>query len=467
MLAKKRGIGFCLAMAMVFSLPSVFAGGAAEPEIEDVELPSELEVTLWSGNAPPDGVDRYRALNLVPAAEAVEQKHGISIRTNPVSDPAGWGDFSRRYNLAAEAGEAPDIVVSGHTDVGLWGAAGYIVPIADSVEEVQQMYPQFDDVIDTLWDAVTWRGQIWGVPQDVDGRPMYFNKILLSEMGWSAQEIADLPERIRTGDFTLEDMIATAADGVEQGVVEPGHGFWHRPAPGGDFVQFYRAYGGEIQDADSGQLVLETEALREKYDFFRRIVEKDLTPRDIVGTTWDVWHDTVINHDVLFFHGGAWMWAGWLDDGLATEDELFERLGYGLIPSGIPGESGHTLYHPITYMVSSRDATGRPYQQLMIELIAHMTTTELNTRHAVESAHLAILESQLDDPDYLADQFLGDLGYFAEYAYFAPNHPQYGQFIDALFESMVDAERGELSPDEAVDEVVARLRMEIPDLIIR
>lgn len=468
-MVQRKGIAMILMAIFLISTVAVFAGGRAEV---DTTLPDEVTAELWSGNAPPDGLDRYRALNLEYAAESVMEQRAargepITINTNPVSDPAGWTDFKRRFNLAAEAGEAPDIVASGHTDVALWGNLGYIVPIAESKAAVRAMYPQFADVIDGLWDAVTWRGQIWAVPQDTEARPMYYNKELLRETGWSDAEIEALPDRIRTGDFTLDDLIATAEDAIAKGVVEPGYGYWHRPSSGGDFVQFYMAYGGEIYDADEDKLVIVEDALFEFYNFHRRVVTTGITPRNFIGTSWDVWHDTVINGGVLFFNAGSWSWGGWSTNQAAGgEAEMFERFGYALQPAGIRGNPGHTLSHPIVYFVTSPRASGNHHQDLWIELVANMTETDLNTHHAVISAHLAILESQMEDPNYLSAEFLADVGYMSNYNYYAPQHPQYGQWFDALFQGMVAVQQGEVSPERGTEETINRLRLEIGNQLI-
>ena len=52
-------------------------------------------------------------------------------------------------------------------------------------------------------------------------------------------QIEALPERIRSGEFTLQDLLETAREAVDKGVVEEGFGFWHRPLNGPDFWEFY------------------------------------------------------------------------------------------------------------------------------------------------------------------------------------------------------------------------------------
>ena len=59
-----------------------------------------------------------------------------------------------------------------------------------------------------------------------------------------------MPERIASGEYTWQDMLDTAAEAVEAGVVEPGYGWWHRPANGPDFLYYYYSFGGEVIDPD-------------------------------------------------------------------------------------------------------------------------------------------------------------------------------------------------------------------------
>ena len=75
-----------------------------------------------------------------------------------------WKYFVPSFVSAAEAGEGPDIAVTGSGDISAWAEAGYIMPFDDC----RARYPEFDDVRDELWSLVTWEGQVWGVPVDID-----------------------------------------------------------------------------------------------------------------------------------------------------------------------------------------------------------------------------------------------------------------------------------------------------------
>lgn len=457
-----------LIAVMLVLAHAAFAGGGQEGgEPAEGDGPRVVEITVWAiGNQ----TDRWRADIVPEAAESLNaelEAEGANVRVEAegVLNDYPWSDYKRRYTLAAENGSAPEIVLSGHGDIASWGQAGHISPIADSVSEVNDMHANFADVFDSLWNSTVWDGKIWAIPQDTEARPMFFNKPKLAELGWSQSEIDSLPDRIQSGEFTLADLVDTAEQAVLQGVVEAGYGYWHRPSKGSDFLQYYVSHGGEIYDADEKAFIIDQEALERFYTFQREIVERGVTPRNFIGTDWSIWHETVSTGNALFWNGGIWHWAEWSAEyvqDIGGREYLRENVGYALQPAGDGGEPG-TLSHPLVYMVSSERASGNDNHDLIARLLAHMTTAELNTRHAVESAHLAIVESQMDHPDYQADEFLSDVTYMLDHNYYQPNDPLYGVWFEVVWGGMVSAQQGETSPEQAAADVVEQLELELGD----
>jgi len=111
------------------------------------------------------------------ALAAAGDDHRIELEI--IQDNADWGDYKTEFELASDAGKAVDIVCSGHEHIGDWGPAGYLVDVTGMLGD----YPEFDDVIDALWTSTEWNGSRWGVPQDAEARPMFYNKTLLAELG--------------------------------------------------------------------------------------------------------------------------------------------------------------------------------------------------------------------------------------------------------------------------------------------
>ncbi|MCZ6462210.1 MAG: extracellular solute-binding protein, partial [Actinobacteria bacterium] len=106
------------------------------------------------------------AANAQLAADGDDRRVEVQI----IQDNAEWGDYITEFELASSAGEAPDIIVSGHELIGTWATSGIITDVTDLLGD----YPEFDDVTPSLWASTELNGQRWGVPQDAEARPLYF-----------------------------------------------------------------------------------------------------------------------------------------------------------------------------------------------------------------------------------------------------------------------------------------------------
>jgi inositol-phosphate transport system substrate-binding protein len=111
---------------------------------------------------------------------------------------------------------------------------------------------------------------------------------------------------------------------------------------------------------------------------------------------------------------------------------------------------------------------GSPQQELALRLVANATTPELNSKHSVTSAHLAILTTQKDDPTYKQDKFLLATQYMLDYTTFIPNHPKFGAYDEVIFRYLTAVEQGQVQPKQAADQAVSELKTQLKDeLIVR
>ena len=391
------------------------------------------------------------------AADGDDRRVEVKI----IQDNADWGDYRTEFELASQAGEAPDIMVSGHEDVGAWAASGIISDITDQIGD----FAEFDDVIPSLWASTELDGRRYGVPQDAEARPMYYRKDLLAELGWSQAEIDALPAELASGAFTWEDMFDTAEAAVAAGVVEPGNGWWHRPTNGPDFLYYYYAAGGELLDP-SGALIYDTAAAEQVYALMADAVSRDILVSTRMDGDWTNWNTGVASGDVLFWFGGSWQWADWAANYIADlggEDYLFENTGFGPIPALAAGINAPiTLTHPLLYMVSSDSENA----DLALLVISKATTKELNTEYAVASGHLGILGSQASYEPYTSAVFLSAVAPMLEFTTFLPNSPFFSAWDEGYFLGLSAVESGDLSPAEAVQVVVDQLENELGENVI-
>jgi inositol-phosphate transport system substrate-binding protein len=447
-----------------------------ETVIETVEVPvdvtvevpvaAELVTIVARCRAKPPTED-WRCNNLlfdVAAVNADLEAAGDLRRVvvETIQDNTGFGDIMQEFALAFEDGQAPDIVLTGHEFIGTEATAGRIL----SIESMIADYPEFAYMIDGLWASVTFKGERWGIPQDTEARPIYWDKNLLVQVpGWDEARVNGLAAEIESGNFTLSDMLDAAEAAVAAGVVDSGMGYWMRPSNGADFTALYYAYGGETIDADTGKLVYDTAAGLGFYQFFERGLTGDGAHSFLTGDWGGSYHPNVSGGKVLFWAGGSWQWAEWADQwtkDLGGQAYQFDNWGYGLYPAATAGGSPTTLSHPLAYLISSQSE----HPDLALAVIAKATTDEANTRHAINSTHLGILTTQASYVPYASDVFLSDVLYMLDFTNFLPNNPNWGAQQQATFDALAGVQDGTFTAQEAVDFVVETLHNQLGDEII-
>lgn len=439
------------ALALSFALSAL---GAMSVSAQDT-----VDITIRCKASPPE--EDWRCNNFAEIEEQVEADLGININLNLLQDNIDWGDYKNEFVLSSEAGTPPDIILSGHEDIGAWAAAGLIIPLDDKLDD----YPEFADVVPTLWDSTKYQGQIWGIPQDAEARPVFYSKLLLSDLGWSDEEIESLPDRVLAGEFTFQDMLDTAKQAVEEGVVAEGNGYWHRTSNGPDFLYMYYGMGGQVEN-EEGKMVFDRAAAQRVYEIFDQMVESGVTRPDMLGLDGNtIWHPGVASaEEVLFASGGTWNWSNWAINFVADRggnDYLAENIGLMLIPAMETGEA-LTLTHPLVYMISSKSA----HPDVALALIAAVTTPEANNRHAIDSFHLGILQSQLESEDYLNNPQISGAHYMLDHTTALPNNPNWGTWSEAYYTGIQAVESQDLEPAEAVETVVTQLQNELGDNVV-
>src|SRR5690606_34195721 len=202
-------------------------------------------------------------------------------------------------------------------------------------------------------------------------------------------------------------------------------GVIHRPTAGPDFFQFIVAYGGEYYDPATGKLVLDRDAMLETLRFFHRLTREGLTPEGMTTWAWPSVHQAIAIDGTAGFQitGGMWNWNEWQRDFGHPEEDLFENVGFFLIPAGRPEGTPNQLGQPQAYMITS----------------------------ASQNKDLAALLIML-----------------ASDVVFLPSHPGSGFYSTVLYEAIGGVEVGMLTPEMALQQLEMRLRQQLgDDLIVR
>ncbi len=417
----------------------------------------------------PDAPSYYRRDNLLAAAKNLNAdltKSGSKtlVSLNATFESGGqWGDYLQKFTLAAEAKTSPDIILAGHENLAPWVGPGYVIPLDDLIKKYQDK-GDIKDVIPTLWNAMKIKGKTYGVPQDTEARPMYYRKSLLAKLGWDKAKIDGLPDAVRSGQWAWPDFVATAKEAIAKGVVGPGMGWYSRASKGADIYIFYYQNGGQIQDPESGKLVIVKDALQKHFQVHADAVLNDkIMTSAIYGMQGQQWHQTVaVDGKVLFYNAGTWTWKDWQATYKVPEQSLWDDVGFMLVPAAKKGGKPVTVSHPLAYAVTGNAKD----PELAFQVIAYATTPELNSLHSVTSAHLAILTTQAKDPTYSKDKFLSATQYMLDYTNFIANHPKFGVYDDTLYRYLGAVEQGQFTPAAAVDSAVKELQGQLGDELI-
>jgi len=430
--------------------------------IPPVSAQQVVVIKVWTIG--PDNPSVTRFSNVQTAAERLNvalrrEGSNVQIKIEGSFDTTNWDSYLRRVLLAFQSGrDAPDIVQASAALAPTWAEGGFIVPL----DEYIPRFAQFADVVPSLWESVRFKGKIWGIPQDTEARPLYFNKTLLKQLGWTDAQINDLPGRIARGEFTWDDVMNTAREAVAKGVVERGKGYYHRPVNGPDFVQWYRSFGGRDYDARTGKLVFSKEAALRYFTWLRAGVDAGVIERDRLNNDWNRFFQPVSDGKVLFFSGGTWNWAEleqqWVNK-KGGDEWLFANLGYAAHPTWRRGGRGITLSNPQAYMLSAASRN----KDLAMRLLAFTTVPDLDAKHAVGSAHLPVLRTTAR---LIKDRFLQSVSPLLNFTGFLPPHPGLAQWQNALYRGVSAVESGQATPQQAVDLVVNELQRVLRDDVI-
>src|SRR6266545_3533108 len=407
-----------------------------------------LKMAAWTIG--PDAPSYYRRDNLLSAVDPLNKKLAgkPTDQLDATFEEGGqWGDYLQKFTLAAEAKTSPDIILAGHENLAPWVGPGYIIPLDDLIKKYQSE-GGIKDVIPNLWNAMKLKGKTYGVPQDTEARPMYYRKDLLAKMGWSKDKIDGLPDAVKKGEWAWPDFVATAKEAIAKGV---------------DVYMFYYQNGGEMQDTATGKLVITKDALQKHYQVHADAVRNDkILTQAIYGMDGKIFDQTVMDGKVLFFNAGTWKWKDWQTTYKVPEQSLWDNVGFMLIPAAQKGGKPVTVSHPLAYAVTANAKD----PDIAFRLIANATTPDLNSRHSVESAHLAVLTTQADDPKYKQDKFLLAAGYMLDFTKFIPNHAKFGVYDDVLYRFLGAVEQGQFTPAQAVDSAVKELQGQLGDELI-
>ena len=377
-----------------------------------------------------------------------------------IQDNADWGDYKTEFELASDAGQASDIVVSGTSNRGL-GPAGYLVDVTGMLGD----YPEFDDVIDALWASTEWNGKRLGCPARRRGPPAILQQDAAGRVGLERRGYREPAGSHHERRVFLGGYVRYRRRGRRSGHRQRGQRLVaSRRERRLTFCTTTSPLVARLS-ARADALIFDKAAALKVYEKLSAAVERGILSDTRLDGDWTGWHTGITEGEVLFAYGGSWNWADWATNYVADrggEDYLWEHFGFAAIP-GMENCTGEptTLTHPLIYMVSSSSE----HPDLALLLISKATVKELNTDYAIASGHLGVLKSQADYAPYVSSEFLTQVLPLLDVTTFLPNSPHWSALSSGYYEGILAAESG-LSAQDALDIAVDYLENELGDNVV-
>ncbi|WP_157950031.1 sugar ABC transporter substrate-binding protein [Vallitalea okinawensis] len=426
----------------------------AMADTEDQGQEEVITISAWT-----KGAELTRISNLEEAAEELseflrQQGEKTIVKVEGYAFEGNWEEYRQQFILEFESGNGPDVYTIGHDEIPWLAKGDYIQPV-DEIKESEA----YSDVYDTLWQAVTWKGQTWGALQDTEARPVFVNVKILRQLGWTDKEIEELPLQVLKGEFTLSDMMKVAEEAVSQGLST--YGIIHRPLNGPDFYMLAKGFGTELYDPLEDKFVFDEEGLLKTLYYFEQLVNRELAPPNLMNMSSEEVHQLSIQGDTLFYHGGIWNVFNYVEQG-ADYDEMLEQFDFMLVPAAQQGGKPLTLSRPLIYTLSSQTQE----RELCIQLLEQVASPQYQAKHAIETSHLPINRSTAQLEEFKADEYLSSIAYTLDYTTLLPKNENYLVFSEALYDAIKSIENGSQSKEKALENMKNKLIDQLGDEII-
>lgn len=352
----------------VLLVGALVAGACASPAGGDGDTVASGRRTLtvmladdWASSAP-----------VVRAIAEFEADHDVRV----VTRPAKFGQLEE-FMFADRDGPQDVDVAQWHAFAA--GALGLAMPVTERFAST------YDDgtFVPGAMEDVTWDGEVYGVPLDVNAMVMIVNTDLLARFGHTLEDLR-----------TWEGVREVASAGAERDVR-----FTHLPASTWSLYAWLRANGGHWFDREPGsstRLLLDSPAVRETFTFLSELSEGERLAVVADDTDTDAEaYPLFVGEQILTLATGTWDVARLIDDD--------PEFSWAVVPMPL----GPSADGPATVLGgSSLYVTGHADDpSLAWEFATHLVEPDHALSYAKEEGRLPARTDVLADPFFEDDRY--------------------------------------------------------------
>lgn len=325
--------------------------------------------------------------------------------------PASWDEASTKLLSLIQAGETPDVIMSGTRELRQLAELEALAPLDE------YMTDEFKEKrVESVLKTANINGTQYGIPLAFSSKALYYRKDLIPEAPKTWEELEAAAKQVKEGNEGMDGFaLATDIDAVP------------------DLLNFFYQNGGRITD-DSGELVINSEANVETLDFLKKLYDEKLIPNPVDLKRSDV-SDLFKNEKIAMFISGPW------------EKDKIEGLDYGvaLLPQG--KEMAETLVTD-SYAISSLSEN----KEEAWKLIETMGQFEYQNAYDEAIGFFPILKEEESQERYNTE-FMKPFAEMIQHGVPEPHVPKSADFQKGIMDAVKKVMMGEASSKEALDEL--------------
>lgn len=359
--------------------------------------------------------------------------------------------------MQAAGGVEADLFLDEETAIGQ-GVKGDLMAEVDWFLDLENVQ---GNISQQVIDMSMYEGHLYGIPVDLAPNMLYANKNMLKELGWTDADIEAWPGKVASGEWTMDDMIATAKEAMDQGIAK--YGFMMDGVDNCASFTLASAFGFDMVDDETGNLIVTDEwiSVFEKWDELVNV--SGVTPTSL--TSFEGTYETFYKGETLFFPDVSG-YQYWQRNSNMDKDEFAEyyaeNFTQALFPSAVEGEPG-VVGTKVRSLFVSPQVQGEKLEYLQ-QAINLAYTPENVTSAVLDQVRISVLTNATDSPEIADHAFLSDCAYMTDYVTVRPAHPDFNTKYGAYYRTQVEGIIvDKISPEQAWENMKAEIEFNISE----
>lgn len=336
-----------------------------------------------------------------------------------------WEDYYTKFKTSLVSNTAPDVAVAHVSRLGELLPTGKLESLDDLAKEADLDWSTFGD---NQLDAVTRDGNHVAVPLDTHAVIMFYNKTLLKDAGLLNEDGTIKMEQGAEG-FTemLRTLKAELPEGVSPMVIGSNNVFtfwiWHAliSQQGSTYIE-------------DGKVTIDTPEGKEAMNLLKTWLDEGLIQADIGDNSYDIFK----TQDAAVTFSGVWATGNF---------ETEESLDFAAVPfpqlfdqPGAWGDS-HTI------VVPKQDD-----KEKQVAAVKFADWLAENGQMWAKAGHVPVKPSVIDSAEYKEMPYRADYANVMDDVNYMPENDQLTAVNDAILESLVKVNYGQISVDKGLKE---------------